>query len=134
MVYGKSGWRLVGALPKQNVYFSATNSGQKAIRRTAGLLVRLVPAQQPDRKLFAIVTSGLQALAMVDAPKIIGVTETLFVFRLVSLLGYAPDQSARNLRQYLQSQSYSKEQLKRFSHNQDQAVSQINQALANVQM
>jgi recombinational DNA repair protein (RecF pathway) len=134
VVYGKSGWRLVGALPKQNVYFSAGDAGQKAIRRTTGLLTRLVPAQQPDRKLFAIVTSGMQALAMVDAPEVVGVTETLFVFRLVSSLGYAPDQSAHNLKRYLQSQSYTHKQLENFSNKQEQAVAQINQALANAQM
>jgi len=133
VVYGKSGWRLVGALPQQNYYFQA-KVGKAPIRRTTNLLTRLVPEQQPDAALYSAVTSGLQALAMVDAPEVVGVTETLFVFRLVSSLGYAPDQSAQNLQQYLHSQSYSQKQLKDFSHQQEQAVAQINQALANAQM
>jgi len=134
VVYGKSGWRLVGAIPKRNVYFHANNTGRSAIRRTTSLLTRLVPAQQPDEKLFAIVTSGLQALSMADSSEVVDITETLFVFRLVSSLGYAPDHSARNLQQHLQTQSYDKERLEKFSENKKQAVSQINQALANVQM
>lgn len=132
LVYGKSGWRLVGARPRQNFFFSA-QSGRPAIRRTTDLLSRLVPAQQPDRKLYQIVTAGLTALQSVDEG-VVDITESLFVFRLVAHLGYAPDPSGPQLSQFLTDQSYSDDQLSAFAEHRDSVVTQINQALKSTQL
>jgi recombinational DNA repair protein (RecF pathway) len=132
VVYGKSGWRLVGALPKRNSYFQA-DVGRKAINRSVNLLTRLVPDQQPDPALFSIVTSGLQALSSADQDTV-DTAETLFVLRVVSALGYAPDPSADNLQKFVGSNQYDRQYLSRFSDHRNQAVQQINQALNNSQM
>jgi len=132
VVYGKSGWRLVGALPKRNAYFQA-DIGRKAINRVVNLLTRLVSDQQPDPALFSIVTSGLHALSSATKDTV-DIIETLFVFRVVSALGYAPDPSAENLQKFLDSDQYNRQYLSRFSNYQNQAVQQINQALNSSQM
>jgi len=132
VVYGRSGWRLVGALPRKNYYFQA-KAGKGSIRRTTNLLTRLVPEQQPDATLYSVVTSGLQALSAASSQSA-DTVERLFVFRLLSCLGYAPDPTARNLDRFIGSHTYNQAVLAEFSQNRNQAVEQINQALSNVQM
>lgn len=134
LVYGKSGWRLVGAKPQRNFYLgSESDAGRSAIQRTMNLLNRLVPAQQSDRKLYNLVTDGLSALKEADKGDV-EITESLFVFRLLSHLGYAPDATASNLKRFAADTSYEQEELSEFQEVRPQAVGQINQALANTQL
>jgi recombinational DNA repair protein (RecF pathway) len=132
LVYGKSGWRLVGAHPHTNFYL-ATQNGVDAIVRTMNLLTHLVPAQQPDRRLYALTINGLFALqsADTDAAELV---ETLFVFRLLAHLGYAPDPSANNLKQFTDNITYNQSELESFQLVQDQAITQINRALRSMQL
>jgi DNA repair protein RecO len=132
LVYGKSGWRLVGAKPQRNFYLGA-QAGCSAMRRTMNLLTRMVPAQQSDRRLYELVIDGLAALSQADERNV-ELTEGLFVFRLLSHLGYAPDATASNLQRFTADASYQQERLAEFQKVQSQAVEQINQALANTQL
>lgn len=132
LVYGKSGWRLVGAKPQRNFYFSS-QAGCSAMQRTMSLLTRMVPAQQSDRRLYEIITDGLSAMGGVDQNDV-ELAEGLFVFRLLSHLGYAPDATASNLKRFATGSSYEQEKLSEFQEVQTQAVEQINQALANTQL
>ncbi len=132
LIYGKAGWRLVGAQPQTNFYLS-TQVGRSAIRRTSNLLTRLVPAQQSDEQLYTLTVNGLSALKEADQSAVETI-ETLFVFRLLAHLGYAPDPSASHLANFTESQSYERSKLSDFVEVQDQAVSQINQALKSTQL
>lgn len=132
LVYGKSGWRLVGAQPQTNFYL-ASQAGQSAIRRTTNLLTRLVPAQQSDEHLYTLIINGLSALKEAD-PSVVQLAERLFVFRLLAHLGYAPDPSARNLSRFTNSQTYKRAELSDFQSVEGQAVGQINQALQSTQL
>lgn len=132
LVYGQSGWRLVGASPQQN-YFLGARQGRAAMRRSIDLFTRLVPAQKTDQKLYNIATDGLQALAQVSEVDR-KTAEKLFVFRLVAHLGYAPDKSAQDLLSFARTSSYEPQVLSGFQDVEGVAVSQINQALENVQM
>lgn len=132
LIYGKAGWRLVGAQPQTNFYLS-TNVGRSAIERTSSLLTRLVPAQQSDKQLYTLTINGLSALTKASESAVETI-ETLFVFRLLAHLGYAPDPSAAHLNRFTNNLSYNQSQLSEFQDVQDQAVKQINQALKSTQL
>jgi recombinational DNA repair protein (RecF pathway) len=132
LVYGKSGWRLVGAHPHTNFYFT-TQNGADAVVRTINLLTHLVPAQQPDRRLYALTINGLFALQSVDTD-MLDLVETLFVFRLLAHLGYAPDPSATNLNKFTENITYNQPELESFQSVQNQATTQINHALKSMQL
>lgn len=131
LVFGAAGWRLVGAHPHRNFYFTA-QEGRPAIRRTAGLITRLVPDQRPDKTLYQSITAGLQALAAAGSE--VGVIEKLFVFRLMAQLGYAPDPSAQRLNTFLQAPIYDQQTVAAFAEHKQTAVTQINQGLQNTQL
>jgi recombinational DNA repair protein (RecF pathway) len=83
--------------------------------------------------LYELIVNGLSALREADGSTA-KLVETLFVFRLLAHLGYAPDPSASNLSRFADSQSYQPEQLSDFQAVHGQAVEQINQALHSTQL
>lgn len=132
LVYGKSGWRIVGVIPDTNFFFR--NPGKRAITiRTVRLLRQLVPGQQPDKKLYSIVANGLTALTE-NSQKVNDLIEQLMVFRMLARLGYAPDGETTELEPFTESAEYGEKVLEKFKPESDLAVEQINRSFKTLQL
>ncbi len=131
LVYGKSGWRIVGVIPGTNFFLKYPKKRGVTVRTTR-LLRKLVPDQQPDQQLYATVANGLEALTE-DSRELNSVVEQLMVFRMLAQLGYAPDPQATELESFTASARYDEGVLKEFTTVSDVALSQINRSLKNIQ-
>lgn len=133
LVFGRGGWRVVGAAPNTNYHLSATDSaGTALLSRVNSLFLRLVAGQEADPLTYNILTAGYGAVVDPDIPN--DLLERLLVFRILARLGYAPDKEAGDLTAFLDSDDYSKNTLKEFAQHSEEALKQINQSLATTQL
>lgn len=93
VVQGKTGWRLTSIAEEGNIFYNTTTAKPifEMIARIMKLLIRLLPGEEADTKLFDIFHEGVQvALEKNGAHKSdIENLERLIVVRLLSQLGYA---------------------------------------------
>lgn len=89
LVYGKGGWRLVGASSDKN-YFELMRSSVlklKAFRNISNLLKRLVMEQEMGRELFDVVVSFLDFISSSEE-KHVFLAECITVLRVLYRLGF----------------------------------------------
>lgn len=133
LVFGRGGWRIVGAAANTNYHFSATDpAGTALLSRVNSLFLRLVAGQEADPLTYNILTAGYGAVADPDIPN--DLLERLLVLRILARLGYAPDKEADDLAVFLDSDDYSKNTLEKFEQHSKQALKQINRFLSTTQL
>jgi len=88
LVRGKEGWRITGAVLREN-WFERLGNKETRVRasRVSGLFLRLVAGETPDTELFPIMRGFLEALAQLpteshEAAEILAVLRTLAVLGL----------------------------------------------------
>lgn len=88
LVRGKRGWRIVGAEPKENLYFSASDRQVRAaLMRTLKLMRRLVRGEEPHAGLYTTLADGLSLLASCRGDEIVR-AERALTLRILAALGY----------------------------------------------
>lgn len=85
LVRGKHEWRLTGALPESNVFFSASDRACRGqLLKFMRLVSRVITGEEASRELFRIVSDGVRHLAVHDDE----IAYRVSVFRLLTTLGY----------------------------------------------
>ena len=87
LVRGRHDWRVTGAEPYTNLYFSAASrEARAALLRSMRLLHRLLPGEEPNSRLFCVAREGLRHLATLESEH--RALEGLFMLRVLHELGY----------------------------------------------
>ncbi|MFZ1987858.1 MAG: recombination protein O N-terminal domain-containing protein [Minisyncoccia bacterium] len=86
LVHGKEGWRISGALLKQNWFSHITPDARARASHISSLLLRLIHGESPDQTIFAIFTGFLSALATLPE-ELHDPLECLAALRLLAALG-----------------------------------------------
>lgn len=87
LVRGKEGWRIAGAVLKENWFYRLENSVSRArAARLSGLLLRMVAGEARDHVLFPIMNGFFEALATLPEDTHESV-EALAALRILSALG-----------------------------------------------
>ena len=99
LVQGKEGWRVVGAVLREQWAKVLTHEGRERVARVSGLLLRLVVDEMREERLFEEMGEFLTALR--DRPsELHEAIELLVVLRLLALLGLDAGEDAMTLRGY----------------------------------
>ncbi|MDE1966429.1 MAG: recombination protein O N-terminal domain-containing protein [Patescibacteria group bacterium] len=83
---GREGWRLSGAVLKENWFSRMNPSGRARAGRIAGLLLRLVQGESADPALYRTLADFFEALGRLPEEEH-DAAETLAALRLVAALG-----------------------------------------------
>jgi recombinational DNA repair protein (RecF pathway) len=129
LIRGRDSWRLRGARVEGSLYRSLSlREDQELMARVVLLVRRLMIGEEESAELFAELLAGVSALALgklADGEK--SVFEVLFVLRIISLLGYRPEDPT--LLAFLPPLHAHGEDVKRFASCTKSATAFINTAL-----
>ena len=88
LVRGRDGWRIAGAVLKENWFYRMkTESIRARAARVTHLLLRLIVGETNDQKTFSLIIGFFNALAILRE-EIHESVETLAVIRLLTMLGF----------------------------------------------
>ncbi len=87
-VKGKNGWKITSAIPNENFFFDLPQFAQKLLAQIAEVLVRMMPGEERQKEIFAVVQSGFAYLRYSVDEKEIADFECLMMLRILYLLGY----------------------------------------------
>lgn len=93
LVRGKGGWRVVSARPMVNVYQELREKGAASLSlflNVMTLLRRMVQGQESDEELYNVLMYMIEFLRSTPAKEISKRHEELFVYAILTLLGYVP--------------------------------------------
>ena len=91
LVRGKEEWRIAGAVLERNRFFELKNAdARESAGRVAGLLLRLIPGEEGNPALFAVLAGFFDVLADPLASElelVRSTAEALVVLRILAALG-----------------------------------------------
>lgn len=105
LVSGRTGWRLVNVSFEKNFYSSIQSSDwREALNKVFSLIDRLVAGEMPDKLLFQTVANFVESAEKISLReefagdrKAISTLETIFVSRILNILGYFDHPDARKI-------------------------------------
>ena len=134
-VYGKSIWRITGAVPVSSIYydFKEKKGELKMIANACLLLQRLMTGEERNTKLFDLFANAVTFLDKATlSEEEIGYFEFLFVLRILYNLGYVSGSSG--LEVLALGSGWDKEVLQNLSSYRKEAISAINRAILESQL
>ncbi|MCI5108887.1 MAG: DNA repair protein RecO [Candidatus Pacebacteria bacterium] len=134
-VYGKSNWKLTGAVPLYNIYYELKDSKQKLeiVANTFSLLLKLLAGEDKNEELFNLISGGIDFIKTNNLSKEeISYFEFLFVLRILSNLGYIS--TSNKLESLAFGSGWNSEIVKELSEYKKEAVEAINRALLESQL
>jgi recombinational DNA repair protein (RecF pathway) len=94
LVRGKDYWRLVNAVPDEDIFYSLSPQLRMIFIKVFSLLVRLITGEHPEPDIFWLIRGAhkfakdLNETEQVNDDKYIKSFESLIILRLLNLLGY----------------------------------------------
>lgn len=124
LVRGKDGWRLAGAVLRENWFrrLSTRDSRERAARVSA-LVLRLVAGEVQERELFPTVTGLLYALATLPSASH-DAAEVLSALRVLSVLGLDAGEMPKS------GVSFGEETLAHIERERAQYVARVNRGIS----
>lgn len=98
LVRGRTGWKVTGSVPRENVYFESDSRERRAMMlRIIALVRRLVQGEERHADLFNEILDGLHATKDAEA-ETLEQLEQLLTLRMLYALGYvAPTSTLENV-------------------------------------
>lgn len=129
LVRGKNVWRLISAIPDKQLYIIFKNSPEKlkVCANVFSLLKKLLAGEEANPELFSLVDSFLIFLQTDLSDEEIKNAETIFLIRMLSILGYMPDNDI--VREFAFGDDWNTEIIMKITSLRKEAVKIINESL-----